>query len=899
MSFEVNNMFGLGCIKAGRVLAGCFFAVVFSFPVLGGPIQRVPNTTLAMPATPPIYGYSVTNAFGALNFFDPVCIANPPGETNRLFVVERGGTIAVITNLASPDRSVFLDISNEVTHGLEECGLLCLTFHPGYATNGYFYVWYTGTDTTSNNTGMHDILSRFQVSSTNANVANGASETKIIRQYDRSSSHNAGDLHFGADGYLYVSLGDEGCCNDTNNNSQMIDHNFFSGLIRIDVDMKPGDLTPNPNPAVTTNYLVPPDNPFVGVTTFNGTNVNTNTLRTEFWAVGLRNPWRFSFDAPTGLLYLADVGQDAVEEVDIITKGGNYGWAWREGNIAGPKTMPTNVTANLINPILAYPHGLGTNQGFCIIGGVVYRGMQISQLAGCYIFGDNVSGNIWSLYYNGTNATNWQLLANMVGISSFGTDPRNGDVLIAARGPEGTTTNNQPLQRLVYSTNFVGAPLPATLADTGAFSNLTTLTPNAGIIPYSINVPFWSDNAVKSRWISVPNTNQFITFSTNGPWTFPAGTVWIKHFDLQTNDSPPMSTRVETRFIVRNSNGVYGVTYRWGGSTTNATLVPDGGMDENFAINNGGTITTQSWHYPGRSECLACHTSLGGLGLGFNTAQLNCVYYYTNAGVATNQIKALSDAGYFTTSITNINLPPALASATNTAVSAEYRVRSYLAANCSQCHQPGGSALGLWDARISTPGPQTGIINGALVNNLGDTNNLVIVPGSLSNSVLYNRVLNLGTSHMPPLDTTVVNTQAVQLLSSWITNDLLSYQTYNAWAASHFGTNTANTNLMQDFDHDGALNYLEYLTGTDPVNPLSYWSIGILAGGGSNTIYFPEVADRGFEVQRNYSLLNSNGWVALDVPANAPFFSSSNLTKYVSDTAVTNTAYYRVRVFEP
>ena len=141
-------MFVSHCVRAGWARAVSLFAVFLSFSAWGGPIQRVPNTTLAMPAALPIYGYSVTNAFGTLNFADPVCITSPPGETNRLFVVERGGTIAVITNLASPNRSIFLNVSNEVTHGLEECGLLCLTFHPGYATNGYFYIWYTGTDTT-------------------------------------------------------------------------------------------------------------------------------------------------------------------------------------------------------------------------------------------------------------------------------------------------------------------------------------------------------------------------------------------------------------------------------------------------------------------------------------------------------------------------------------------------------------------------------------------------------------------------------------------------------------------------------------------------------------------------------------------------------------------------------
>src|SRR5580698_9199154 len=211
MLFEVRNMYRSSCIGAGRAVAGCFLAILLSFSALGGPIQRVPNTTLAMPAALPIYGYSVTNAFGTLNFADPVCIASPPGETNRLFVVERGGTIAVITNLASPNRTVFMNISNEVTHNAEECGLLCMTFHPNYATNGYFYVWYTGPVTTNSTTVTNDILSRFQVSSTNINVGNSASETRFISQYDRGQFHNAGDLHFGPDGYLYVSLGDENC----------------------------------------------------------------------------------------------------------------------------------------------------------------------------------------------------------------------------------------------------------------------------------------------------------------------------------------------------------------------------------------------------------------------------------------------------------------------------------------------------------------------------------------------------------------------------------------------------------------------------------------------------------------------------------------------------------------
>ena len=169
-----------------------------------------------------------------------------------------------------------------------------------------------------------------------------------------------------------------------------------------------------------------------------------------------------------------------------------------------------------------------------------------------------------------------------------------------------------------------------------------TMTPRRGIVPYEINVPFWSDNAKKKRWFSLPDTSLKFGFSREGSWNFPATTVWIKHFDLEmTNGVPQSSRRIETRFLVRNSEGVYGVTYRWGGSTSNATLVPDGGMDENFVIRDGATTRTQVWHYPSRNECLTCHTPVAGHALGFNTAQLNRNYDY---GIVANQIYAFNDA---------------------------------------------------------------------------------------------------------------------------------------------------------------------------------------------------------------------------------------------------------------
>src|SRR5204863_397361 len=171
-----------------------------------------------------------------------------------------------------------------------------------------------------------------------------------------------------------------------------------------------------------------------------------------------------------------------------------------------------------------------------------------------------------------------------------GTDPSNGDVLYAAHLTTGYATSAQ-IKRIIYNTTTNGAPIPTTLAATGAFTNLTTFTPSAGVVPYDINVPFWSDNAIKSRWFSVPNTNLVIGFSSNGNWSFPTGTVWVKHFDLElTNGVPASGKRIETRLLVKNAAGVYGVTYRWGNSTSNASLVAEAGMDESFTVDAGGGI---------------------------------------------------------------------------------------------------------------------------------------------------------------------------------------------------------------------------------------------------------------------------------------------------------------------
>lgn len=723
---------------------------------------RVQNTTLRMPAEPPTFGYSTTSAFPALSFSRPVAIVSPPGETNRLFIVEQAGRISVITNLLSPTRTVFADLTDRVQFDGGEEGLLALAFHPAYVTNRYFYVWYTTKGQ------LQDRLSRFEADPANPARALTNSEQVLISQPDGAENHNGGQLLFGPDGYLYFSVGDEG--HDVFvDNVQHVDRDFFSGIFRIDVDKRPGSLPPNPhlantnNPTATINYAIPPDNPFIGATSFNGLSVNPANVRTEFWAAGLRNPWRMSFDGVTGILYCADVGQTDREEVNIIVKGRNYGWPYVEGFLVynGFGTPPAGF--NPAPPILDYAHGSATNQGNCVTGGVVYRGGRYPELYGAYVFADYVSGNLWMLRYNGsggpTNPVPFSRIAVNASISSFGVDPANGDILLAGH------TENQ-IKRLVRASS-AGPAMPATLADTGVFSDLSNFTPQPGVIPYDINVSFWSDYTQKTRWFSVPNPTLAIGFDPAGNWSFPPGSVWIKHFDLEmTNGVRESARRLETRILVRSQSGVYGVTYRWGTSRTNATLVPEDGMDESFVVSDGGLVRTQAWHYPGRSECVRCHTPQGGYILGFNSGQLNRSFDYGTS--VENQILALSGAGYLAPPVTDPQPLPVFAHATNAAFSLEHRVRSYLAANCVQCHQPGGNAQGLWDARFSTPIQQAGIINGALINNYGDPLNKVVAPGSFEHSILLQRVSVLGAAHMPPLATSELNQQGVALLRQWI-----------------------------------------------------------------------------------------------------------------------------------
>lgn len=337
--------------------------------------------------------YRVEGAFPELSFDRPLDLQHPGDGSNRLFVVEQHGVIKVFENESSTtEASVFLDITDRVTSGGER-GLLGLAFHPDYESNGYFYVNYTTGD-------LRTVVSRFEVDSSNPDQAIKQSEIEIISFEQPYGNHNGGQLQFGPDGYLYIATGDGGSGGDPQGNAQ--DRStLFGNILRIDVNgMEDGH-----------NYAIPPDNPFVG---------NTEGFREEIFAYGLRNPWRFSFDAQEGTLWAGDVGQGAYEEIDIIKSGQNYGWNIMEGSSCYESDNCDQ--SDLTLPVIDY----GRDQGQSVTGGYVYRGPTLGGLTGWYVYADFVSGRIWALdASNPDNPENIELLNTDLSISSFGVDANN------------------------------------------------------------------------------------------------------------------------------------------------------------------------------------------------------------------------------------------------------------------------------------------------------------------------------------------------------------------------------------------------------------------------------------------------------------------------------------------
>jgi len=308
---------------------------------------------------------------------------------------------------------------------------------------------------------------------------------------------------------------------------------------------------------------------------------------------------------------------------------------------------------------------------------------------------------------------------------------------------------------------------PRRLSETGAFTDVRTLTVAAGVIPYDLAVSFWSDGATKSRWISVPDGK--IKFAPTGEWSFPHGTVFIKHFDLATDETnPQVKRRLETRLLVCDAKGgVYGLTYKWRPDGTDADLL-DTNLTEAIPINTATGVRTQLWYYPSPADCLVCHNANAGGVMGVKTRQMNRNLTYAT-GITDNQLRTWNHLGLFEPAFAEADLPhfKSLARADDATRSLEDRARSFLDANCAQCHRPAGT-VATFDARYDTPLAKQGLVDGSVLLNEGIDHPRIIAPHDIWRSILYMRASASDSLRMPQLAHQLVDTNSMTLLRHWI-----------------------------------------------------------------------------------------------------------------------------------
>jgi uncharacterized repeat protein (TIGR03806 family) len=705
-------------------------------PPVGGLDARPSNTT-CLAGDPPdaTVSIAVQRAFASLpNFTQPIAMLQEPGNSARWYVVQKTGSVRVFDN--SPNVSTtseFINIASRLNSNPgsanDERGLLGMAFHPDYPTDPRVYLFYTGTDATL---GLVDRVSQFRLASNGASL-DPATELELFNVDDPETNHNGGNIAFGPDRFLYIGIGDGGSGGDPHGaigNGQNL-QTMLGKVLRIDVSAA----------SSTTTYTIPPTNPYAAGARCNATGNAPGTANCpEIYAYGFRNPWRWSFDRGSGQLWLNDVGQGALEEVDRVVAGGNYGWRCLEGtnntgDACGPNPAP-------IAPVAQY----GRSLGFSTTGGVVYRGSAIPALHGRYVFGDFGSGNLWNIARDTAptlTLTAAMALSTGLQIASFGQDT-DGEVYIVHLG--GT------LHRLVQGAGG-GRQIPVQLSQTGCVNAATPSQPAGGLIPYAPNAPFFSDGAVKARWLALPD-GQRIVIGANNDFDFPNGSVLVKNFSLGT-------TLVETRLFMRHSDGVWaGYTYEWNAGGTDATRVVGGKTVQ---------VAGQTWQFPSEAQCLQCHSTAAGRTLGLEIGQLNGDFAYLTTGRTANQLATLNAIDTLTPALT---VPPAqLPVIPNPFGSAAIgsRARAYLHTNCANCHQPGGPAPSDIDFRYTTALAATNACDiTPTMGNLGITDPRIIAPGSAARSVAVARVNRVGADAMPPLTRHIIDTAGVTLLTDWV-----------------------------------------------------------------------------------------------------------------------------------
>lgn len=701
--------------------------------------KRVPWTTSKVHGSPePPSPYRMENAFPKLKFDNPIEMVQVP-RTNRLAVAQQHGKVFTFENRTdAADKQLLLEVKDP---------LYGLVFHPKFAENGYVYIATGGEEGKPDGSKVR----RFRVKAGEPMAVDPASETLILTW--PAGGHNGGCLRFGPDGYLYLATGDGSGIADQLETGQRID-DLLGSILRIDVNGQEGGKS----------YAVPKDNPFVGV----------KDARSEVYAYGLRQPWRFSFDRANGDLWAGEVGQDLWEMVYRIEKGGNYGWSVTEGNHPFRPTRKLGPTP-VLPAIVEHNH----HEFRSITGGYVYHGRRLHDLMGAYVYGDYDTGRVWAFKYDGKAdkvTDHRELVDTQLRIVAWG-EAADGELYAVDHQGGG-------LHRLVPAPPPAATlpKFPRKLSETGLFASTKDHTPAPGVIPYSVNAELWSDGATKERFLAIPGTATIdydaMTYPQPAPgarpgWRFPTGTIFVKTFALG-------GRRLETRLLVGErvagneevGDQVWlGYTYLWNDDQTDAELIDAKGLDRTYTVADPkapGGKREQAWHFPSRTECTLCHTMSAKYVLGVNTLQSNRDHDYGDC--VANQLATFEHLGLFTKPLPDRpEKLPKLADYHDKTQDLDARARSYLHANCSHCHRKWGGGNADFQLLFSLDLKDTGIVN--VKPGHGDfeiKDARLLAPGDPDKSLVLHRMNKLGLGRMPHVASNVVDAEGAGIVREWI-----------------------------------------------------------------------------------------------------------------------------------
>ena len=759
-----------------------FFLIIFvlltscKFNKIQYPIQKFVNYTL--PTYTPDLGdrHSFQSSLWTdYTFVEPVSLLQAI-IPSYIIAGKEGLLWRIEIRQGSSTKKLVLDIQEKV-HSMDDAGLINSILHPQFGRNkrkDFIYLIYRYHLQASKLQSCTDPafirLSRFAWSAERERF-DPESEYVLIQQYDPHCWHMGGGMFFDKAGFLFFTIGDAGGINDQFNSTQQVSRSFFGGLHRIDVDKDPERSHPiirQPDQigeigseiSYTQGYLIPNDNPFVD---------RSGRHLDEFYALGLRNPHRISYDPTDDKIWVGDVGQASREEINIVEKGDNLQWPFAEGSVPGPHMQPSEIIGNSKGPIYEYDHSFGN----AIIGGFVYRGSRFKdQLYGKYIFADDGNKSIYSFDDQDKSV---DLLARILdfgigpknGISSLSTDDEGNIYILKLYGDNRDGGRIFKLE-LDSTTNRA----PEKISEIAVFRDLETLTPHIGLRPYSVNVPAYSNGAIFSRWMAIPNDGRLdhegeqIIFSRDGAWRFPIGSVFVQHFELPLGaDATPSTRQLETRFLVIAENDeVYGLAYKWNEEGTEAFLVKEGHLDTLGINPNGDSAQFKEWQYLSPNECLVCHNSNAGYVLGVKAAQIS-----KPQSDGTNQMENWKDAGLFLNTGLQEDVSSVFRLKKNSDPDASIaeKVRSHLDVNCAHCHHPGG-VQAVFDARFSTTLEHQKLIFAPGKSQNTPPDRFLIAPQDVERSEIWQRVSSTGVGSMPPIVKMNIDTQFVRILEEWI-----------------------------------------------------------------------------------------------------------------------------------